>query len=186
MTVLSVILGVLLIFAGFSCMFTPLVTFLSTGYFITILLLVYGIMGIVRFCKKEAGGLELAVSILAVLTGVIALFRPGQTLIIDGMLLYFIAAWMLIQGVMSIVLSIRVRKESKGWFWGLIAGILGVIVGVISFSNPILTALGTGVMIGIYFIESGFDMIVLGCALGAMENAALEAAAMEAAEDEAE
>jgi len=176
MTVISIILGILLIFAGFSCMFTPLATFLSTGYFITILLLVYGIMGIVRFCKKEAGGLELVVSILAVLAGVFALFRPGQRLLIDGLVLYFIATWLIIQGVISIVLSIQVRKERKGWVWGLIAGILGVVAGILSFAHPVLTALGAGVMIGLYFVQSGFDMIVLGCAVGAVKDAAKDAA----------
>ena len=45
MTVLSIILGVLLIIGGFSCMFTPLATFLSTGYFLAIMLLVYGAYG---------------------------------------------------------------------------------------------------------------------------------------------
>lgn len=170
MTILSIIFGVLMIIGGVSCMFTPLATFLSTGYYFAILLLVYGVVGIIRFFKKMAGGLELVVSILAVVVGLIAMFRPGQTLIFDGMILYFIAAWLLIQGVTTIVLSIQARNERSGWFWGVIAGILGVIAGVYSFAHPVLTAVTAGVLIGLYFIEVGIDMIALGCAIGATRD----------------
>ena len=166
MTVISVILGILLILGGFSCMFTPLATFLSTGYFFAILLLIYGIFGIVRFCKKQAGALELIISILAVIVGLVAVFRPGSTLIFDSMALYLIAAWLFIQGFLSIILSIKARKISKGWIWGLIVGVLGVIAGAYSWAHPLLTAVTAGVLIGFYFVQSGFDMIVLGCAIG--------------------
>ena len=37
MTVLMIIFGILMIVCGFSCMFTPLTTFLDAGYFIVIL-----------------------------------------------------------------------------------------------------------------------------------------------------
>ena len=49
MSVLSIVFGILLVICGFACMFTPLATFLSTGYYLLILLLVYGIFGIVRY-----------------------------------------------------------------------------------------------------------------------------------------
>ena len=54
MTFISIILGVLMIIGGFLCMFTPMSTFLSTGYFLCVMMLVYGIVGIVRFIRKES------------------------------------------------------------------------------------------------------------------------------------
>ena len=170
MTVLSIIFGVLLVICGFSCMFTPLATFLSTGYFLCILLLVYGILGIVRFFQKQAGVLELIVSILAVIGGVICLVRPGQSLIFDSFVLMLIAAWLLVQGVVSIIVAFQARGESKGWYWGLIVGILGIIAGLYSFAHPVLTAVTAGELNGFYFIQSGFDMIVLGSAVGAAKK----------------
>ena len=92
MTAVSIILGVLMVLCGFSCMFTPLATFLSTGIFLCSLLLVYGIFGIVRFFRKEAGVPELVVSILAVIFGVICVIHPGETLIFDKLVL-FSAFW---------------------------------------------------------------------------------------------
>ena len=130
MSVLSVILGVLLVLGGFSCMFTPLATFLSTGFYIAILLLVYGIFGVVRFFQKQAGGLELVVSILALLAGLVAMFRPGETLVFDRFVLYLIAAWLLVQGIVTVIMSVNSRGVSKGWGWGLFVGILGIIAGL--------------------------------------------------------
>ena len=52
----------------------------------------------------------------------------------------------------------------------MIAGILGVIAGVYSFAHPVLTAVTAGVLIGLYFIEVGIDMIALGCAIGATRD----------------
>ena len=174
MMVVSIILGILLVIGGFSCLFTPLATFLSAGHFITILLLVYGVLGIVRFCTKKAGGLEFFVSILAVIAGVVALTRPGRELVNDRLLLYIIASWLFVQGAVSIILAIQARHERRGWFWGVIVGILGVLAGVYSFAHPILTAVTAGVLIGFYFIQTGFDMIVLGCAVGAVRDAVEE------------
>ena len=77
MSIISIILGVLLIVGGVCCMFTPFATFLSAGTMIAIMLFIYGIFGIVRFFQKEVGVLELIASILAIIVGVIAFIRPG-------------------------------------------------------------------------------------------------------------
>ena len=147
MGVLSVILGVLLIIGGFSCMFTPLATFLSTGYFLGIMMLVYGVGGIIRAVSHKADALEWILNILAVIVGLIALFRPGSTLIFDSMILVIIACWFVVQGVIQIVLSLKAKGVFKGWYWGLIAGIL----------------------IGLYFVESGISLIALGATIGSEE-----------------
>lgn len=177
MTVLSIIFGVLLVIGGFSCMFTPLATFLSVGYYLAILFLVYGIFGIIRFFRKEAGGLELIVSILAVIAGIICLVRPGETLVFDRLILTLIAVWLLVQGLVSIIVAFQSREEQKGWFWGVVVGALGILAGLYSFAHPVFTAVTAGVLIGLYFIEAGFDMIVLGSVAGARRKTVREAEA---------
>ena len=154
MSVLNIILGILLVIGGFSCMFTPFATFLSAGYYIAILLLVYGVFGLVRYFKKESGVLNLIVSILAVVVG---------TLVIDSLVLTLVAVWMLIQGLVTIIMAFTVRGEQKGWFWGVIVGALAILAGIYSFAHPGLEAMTIGVLLGLYFVEIGFDMIVKGC-----------------------
>ena len=161
MMVLSIILGIILIIGGISCMFTPVTTFLATGYLMCAMMLIYGIVGIVRGIRKEAKAIEIVVSVLAIIVGLIALFRPGDTLVFDGVMVYMISAWILLKGIVSIVLAIQARKIDDYWFLGLISGILGVILGVYSFVHPQLVVVTTGILIGFYFIESGINMIVL-------------------------
>ena len=171
MTVLSIILGVLLIFGGISCLFTPLATFLSTGYFLAILLLVYGIMGLVKAFRKRAAVLEGVVSVLAILVGLFAIFRPGSQEVFDAVLLVLLACWFLIQGVVSVVISIRTRPVNRYWVLTLIAGILGIVLGLYSFAHPMAAALTAGYLIGFYFLQAGFDLITLGFAAKTIKDA---------------
>ena len=64
MLILSVILGILLMCGGFQCLFHPAAAFLETGYFIAILLFVYGIIGIANVIRKRAQAIELAIKYL--------------------------------------------------------------------------------------------------------------------------
>ena len=170
MSILSIILGVLLIVGGVCCMFTPFATFLSAGFMIAIMMFIYGIYGVVRFFQKECGVLELIASILAIIVGVIAVVRPGSTLILDNFVLNMVSAWLLVKGVINIIVSIQGRNEIKGWGWGIVAGVLSIIAGVLAFIHPVVTALTVGILMGLYFVESGIDMIVFGTALRAIDR----------------
>ena len=165
MVVLSIIIGVLLIIGGFSCMFTPLTTFFATGYFLGIILLVYGIAGIIRGITHKADVLEWVLNILSIIVGLIALFRPGSTVAIDSMLLIIIAVWFVVMGVIQIVLAFKNKGVVKGWYWNLIAGILAIIVGIYSFAHPTFTAVTAGILIGFYFVESGISLIAMALAV---------------------
>lgn len=171
MTVLSIILGIILVIVGFACIFTPMATFLATGYFIAILLMIYGIAGIARFIAKRAGVLDLIISILAVILGFVAAFRPGSALAFDSIILICIGIWVILQGIVSIVLAFQARKVGASWVFGLIVGIIAIILGILSFIYPYFAAVTVGILVGIYFIEVGLSMIVLGAAAGAAVDA---------------
>lgn len=175
MTVISIILGIILVFGGISSICTPFLTFLAAGYFIGILMLVYGVVGIVRAFQKMAGAFETIMSILAVIVGIFAMIRPGSTLLIDVMLLYFVAFWFTLRGVLAIVMAFQVKSVSKSWFWWLILGILFLVLGCYSFVHPAVPALATGLLIGFYFVETGIDMIVRALTLSSIKKAATEA-----------
>ena len=76
MRVLSVIIGILMLICGVSCMCTPLVTFMDAGYFIVIMVAVYGVIGIVRAIAEKHFGAGFVFSILSVIFGVTVLFFP--------------------------------------------------------------------------------------------------------------
>ena len=163
MKIFTMMFGILLAVCGFSCIFTPIMTFLETGWFLMILLFVYGIMGIIKAVTQKEYKIQFLFSIISVILGAVILFVPGLRLMTDGMLIYLMAGWFLLQGIVDIFLSFRQKKrgEGKGWIWTMILGILGLLVGIYSFVHPLFAAFTIGILVGIYFIESGINMVVI-------------------------
>jgi len=163
MNILMIVLGILLILCGGSCIFTPMLTFMQSGYFLVALLLIYGIAGIIKAISSKEYGANFAFSIISVIAGIIVAFVPGLKLMTDGILLYIMAIWFIIQGIVSLTASIKFKGAAGGkkWIWGLIFGIIGILLGLYSMFHPLLLAFTTGILIGVYFIESGINMIVL-------------------------
>lgn len=163
MNILVIILGILLILCGSSCIFTSLLTFMQTGYFLMVLLLIYGIAGIIKAISSKEYDTNFAFSIISVLAGIIIACVPGLALMTDGILLYIMAGWFILQGIVSLIVSIKFKGAAGGkkWIWGLILGIVGILLGLYTIIHPMLLAFTMGILIGVYFIESGINMIVL-------------------------
>lgn len=162
MKILSIILGVLLAICGFSCIFTPIMTFIESGYLLAILLLVYGIMGIAKAVSLKRYGLDFIFSILSIIAGLVVIFIPRMLLKTEGILIYIMAAWFIVRGIVSIYMSVKTKNnENKWWIFGIVIGILSILLGIYSFVHPMLLVLTIGILIGIYFIETGIEMIIM-------------------------
>ena len=161
MVIASVIIGILLIIGGFSCMAAPIDAYMRAAHLLAILLFVYGIYGIVSFFKKKL-----------LVPEFIYLFRPGGTppagnlIGLDRVVLFLIAAWFLIKGIIFLVFSIKTRFVNPRWIWGFIVGVLSILLGIYSFAEPILAAASTGTLIGFFFVECGVDLLVFGLIAG--------------------
>ena len=166
MGILTIILGIFLIFGGFSCIFTPFAAFLAAGYIIGIMLFIYGIFALIRAIQTRAGAFAYVTSILALFVGFLAVFRPGGTLAIDFLILIFVAIWFLVQGLSGLILSIQHRKEIPGWGVGVVAGIFGIAAGVLSLIFPHVEMFAVGLLIGIFLLEAGFSLITIGSVFG--------------------
>lgn len=164
MTVFFIIVGILMVACGFSCIFTPLLTFMSAGYFIIILITAFGIAGIIKGIGTKKFGVGFVFSILSVVLGVVMLFFPALTLLTDGIMLYLTAGWFVLMGIVTISSAVTITKAtgSKIWILQLIFGILAVLVGAYSFFQPMLMAISLGVLIGIFFIETGLTLMFSG------------------------
>ncbi|MCR5775704.1 MAG: DUF308 domain-containing protein [Lachnospiraceae bacterium] len=165
MTIISIILGAIMIIVGMSCAFNPGATFLQAGFLISIFMLVYGILGIIRVFKKQSGILDAVISVLALIVGVCAIIKPGTTLAVDIMIIYMTAAWFTLRGIFEIILAFSVKNINRNWIWELILGILSLVVGIYSFAHPTVMALAIGLLIGFYFITTGIDLIVMAVAV---------------------
>ena len=163
MYVLMIILGILLILLGIGCAFTPLATLAAAGVFIAIVLVASGICGIITGFQFKVYGLNFVVSILALILGILALVRPGGIKVIDSLLIYLFAIWLVCRGAASIAASLNLRKLGEGnkWILVLIIGILAVALGLYSFVHPSVSAIAVGLLIAFYFIEEGIDIIAM-------------------------
>ena len=161
MTVLFIVLGILLIAGGFSCIFTPLLTFMNYGYFVVILMFVFGILGIISAIAGKRFGVSFVFDILSVLLGAALLIFPESLLFAESVMLILTAIWFVLMGIVTIINSVSVKKVTGSGIWilPLIFGILDILVGCYSFFHPMVMAVSIGVLIGVYFIETGFTLI---------------------------
>ena len=161
MTVLFIILGILMMAFGFSCIFTPLLTYMSAGYCVIILVTVYGILGIVQGIRYRRFGVGFVFSIISVIFGICLLVFPRFLVITDAVMLYLTAAWFVLMGIVNIIMAVTVTKAtgSKIWILHLIIGILAILLGCYAFFHPAVMAVSIGILIGFFFIETGFTLI---------------------------
>jgi uncharacterized membrane protein HdeD (DUF308 family) len=90
--------------------------------------------------------------------GVIAFVVPGLTALA---LLYLIAAWAIITGIVEIVAAIDLRKQIQNeWLLGL-AGALSIIFGLVVAFEPDAGALAVVWTVGAYALLFGITLVVL-------------------------
>ena len=95
--------------------------------------------------------------VVAVLFGIMALISVEFTLLF---LVYLFGAYVLIDGIMAIIASLQERRSSSAWWVVFLIGIVGIIVGVLSFIHPGNVALLIFYLIAIWLIVAGFFGIV--------------------------
>lgn len=163
MQIAMIILGGIFILCGISCMVTPLITVMELGGFLILLLLAYGIARIIKSVSSRDYGLDFAFGILSVILGIVILVVPGLKVMTTGMLMYIMAGWFIMQGIVSIYKSLTTKQNggSSKWIWGVCSGVLCIVMGIYSAVHPVVLALTLGLMVGFYFIVSGINMIVM-------------------------
>ena len=95
--------------------------------------------------------------VAAIIFGVIAFTHPVMA---AATLVLFFGAWVLIDGIFRIVGAIRDRSDSD-WGWQLVIGILGVMVGLLTFHAPGITALALVIYIAAWALMIGATEIAL-------------------------
>jgi uncharacterized membrane protein HdeD (DUF308 family) len=95
--------------------------------------------------------------VTAVLFGILALVWPYQTLLA---LVILFGAFMLVDGVLTLAGALAWRKWNQGWWAVALAGVAGIIVGVLTFVWPGMTGLVLLYLIAAWAITTGILEIV--------------------------
>ena len=123
--------------------------------------MIWGIMALVKCVGTKTYGLRLVLAILSIVIAFILMISPGTALGTDLIILYLAAAFLVARGLLSVILAVKSAKgsQSKSWIWGIVLGILAVILGIICFAHPLFEASLIGFMIAFFLVYTGFDMI---------------------------
>ena len=147
-----------------------IITFFMPGISLAALVLLYGAYAfadgvfaiasaIRRHGSTDRWWVLLLQGIVGVAAGLIAFFWPGITALA---LLYLIAAWSFVTGIMEVGAAVRLRKVITGEWLLALSGLLSIGFGVLLVLYPLTGALAVVLWIGAYAIVTGSLLIALG------------------------
>ena len=165
MSVFLIIFGIIMVIAGIACLVTPIATTFGVMYFFMVLLFVTGIMLIIKCIAYKRFGLDFFFGILSLIAGAFIVFTPEYAFATETFLLYLMAAWLVVRGIVGIVNAFSARRLIGGGTFALalIVSIIVIITGIYSFIHPMVFAFSLGILASCYFIVEGVDMIIVGC-----------------------
>ena len=151
---------------GLAAIIFGILAFIWPGITLSVLILFFGAYAIVDgvlalYTAFRARGEHmwgpLLEGILGIGAGLIAFFWPGITALA---LLYVIAVWAILTGVMEIYGAIRLRRVITDEWALILSGALSVIFGVLLLAQPSAGALAVVWLIGIYAILFGIVLLI--------------------------
>ena len=172
--ILLIIGGVLMIASGVYCLFTPIETYAVIGYVIGVMMIFYGACQFWHWFELRktpfVDAWTLIGSILSIVLGCMVVSSGQIQFGVDVVLVYYAAVWLVIQGVLVIIGSTRVKKfhdffttQKLGaqWWLLLILGILMIAFGVLCCYKPLIMAGTLGILLGLGIIATGCSMIAI-------------------------
>lgn len=172
--IITLLLGIVMIITGVYCLFTPMMTYMTLGYIVGFNMVMDAIGGIVTWSdRKKAGqadGWTLAGAIISLVFGIVLLGSTALQLVVDAVIVYIAAAWLIVIGILRIVHAAKVHKLRKAldaeilgkrWWLMMLIGILLVIGGILSFINPTGLIIAIGILFGLNIIVAGANLIAV-------------------------
>jgi uncharacterized membrane protein HdeD (DUF308 family) len=129
------------------------------------------IEGISSYGERERWWAVLLEGLASIAIGLITFFWPDVTALV---LLYFIAAWAIITGVLEIIAAIQLRRVITGEWLMILSGLASIVFGVLLVVFPGAGALGLLWLIAAYAIVFGVLMIILAFRLRGMREEGVE------------
>jgi uncharacterized membrane protein HdeD (DUF308 family) len=158
-----------LLLRGLAAIAFGILTWLRPGISLAALVLLFGVYALVdgilgiftalsgRHHQEYWWALLLS-GLLGVGIGLLTFAAPGLTAL--G-LLFYIAIWAIAKGLLEIVAAIRLRKEIRGEWLLILAGLASVLFGVLLMAQPGVGALAVLWLIAAYAVVYGIVLEVL-------------------------
>jgi uncharacterized membrane protein HdeD (DUF308 family) len=135
----------------------------------------FAIIAAVRAAQAHERWAQLLLAgIFGLIVAAITWFAPGITAL--G-LLYVIAAWAIVTGVLELVAAFELRRQIEGEFWWILAGLCSIAFGLFLIWDPGTGALAVLWLIAAYAIAFGIFLLGLAFRLRGHAQRAKTAAA---------
>jgi uncharacterized membrane protein HdeD (DUF308 family) len=165
----------LVLIRGLAAIAFGVVCFVWPAISLLVLVLLWGAYAIIDGAAAMVSGAwshwwsMLLVGVVSVLAGLIAFVWPGITALA---LLYLIAAWAVVRGVVEIAAAVRLRHEIKNEWMLILGGAVSILFGVLVARFPGAGALSVLWAIGAFAIVFGIFAVALSLRLRSLRREA--------------
>ena len=152
--------GILILLFGLFALFSPGAVLASIILYLGIVAAISGIFTIIGsiFSKDEGKMMGVLEGVIYLIIGILFIASPMFVL---ASLIYFIAIWALISGIMQIIYAIKLRKVLANEWISIISGIISIIFALVLFSNVVESGNAVVMVIGVFAVLSGIMYIML-------------------------
>ncbi|MFN3651265.1 MAG: HdeD family acid-resistance protein [Armatimonadota bacterium] len=127
---------------------------------------IFTILAAIRSAERQRPwGMLLLAGIVGILAGIIAFVWPGITALA---LIYLIAAWAIVTGILGIAAAVRLREEIEGEWVLALGGVLSIGLGILIALMPRAGLLAWVWLLAAYALIFGIGMLVLAFRLRAL------------------
>ena len=141
--------GIVGVIFGIMAIMRPMEAAVALAWAAGIMALVEAVISFFALFSKDAPvskGWLLFYAVISAIFGVLAIMNP---MIMAGSLVIVLGLWLIIAGIYRIVFAIRVRKVIDGEWWMILAGVLGILLGVMFIAEPVAGVVTSALWIGI-------------------------------------
>ena len=154
--------GLLLLLLGLAAVLWPGATLTVLVLWIGAGFLVNGVLALaaaVAGRDVEGRGWLILEGVLGIVAGILTFLYPGITGLV---LLWLVAGWAIVSGMLQIAAAVQFRKVIRGEWMLALAGVLAIAFGVLLIARPGAGLLTLALLIGWFAIFYGVVLIALG------------------------
>ncbi|MBU4212169.1 MAG: DUF308 domain-containing protein [Kiritimatiellae bacterium] len=157
--------GILAIILGLFAFFKPACMLIGIVQVMGVFFLLDGVLLILGAITGFTGGsrwLSLLGGIFYILAGIAIFSSPLlSTFVAEAFVIYFMAFFVLVTGIMRIATAMRLWKTSNHKWLLLVEGIIGIIFASILIASPIVSAMVLIQIVGVIAVVLAINMIIL-------------------------
>lgn len=150
------------------CFINPGQTFLVLAFVIGMVMVLNGMIHTLAYFigrglhnKGDNNGWILTEALITLILGILILCNQ---LVVDAAIPMVFGIWVVVSGILRIEASTHINRGKKktNFRTTLLTGILTVLIGVFGFINPMIGWLSTAVLLGMFMMMQGINVLELG------------------------